>query len=149
MSCSIFPISPLIKPHTLAVEFLAISFLAATAPVAAATEVWVITDRAHPVAGHADRHILLDAAAQLEVELADGLPPDPGEAAVIVRQHLKQGGVDLQRRIGTAYQGVADAWSLGITKVPAVVVDRRYVVYGKTDVARAVARIELHRRAQP
>ena len=33
--------------------------------------------------------------------------------------------------------------------LPAVVVDRRYVVYGETDVARAVARIESHRRAQP
>ncbi|MDD3673881.1 MAG: TIGR03757 family integrating conjugative element protein [Thauera propionica] len=133
----------------MAVEFLAISFLAATAPVAAATEVWVITDRTHPVSGHADRHILLDAPPQLEVELADGLPPDPGAAAAIVRQRLKQGGVDLQRRIAAAYQGVADAWSLGITKVPAVVVDRRYVVYGETDVARAVARIEQHRREQP
>lgn len=128
---------------------LGISFLAATVSVAAATEVWVVTDRTHPVSGHADRHILLDAAPQLEVELADGLPPDPGEAAAIVRQRLKQGDVDLQRRIGMAYQGVADAWSLGITKVPAVVVDRRYVVYGETDVARAVARIERHRRAQP
>jgi len=38
---------------------------------------------------------------------------------------------------------------LGLAKVPAVVVDRRYVVYGETDVARAVARIESHRRAQP
>ncbi|MCL6641681.1 MAG: TIGR03757 family integrating conjugative element protein [Candidatus Rokubacteria bacterium] len=52
-------------------------------------------------------------------------------------------------RIGSAYQGVADAWGLGLAKVPAVVVDRRYVVYGEPDVARAVARIESHRRAQP
>lgn len=129
--------------------FLAIPFLAATASVAAATEVWVITDRTHPVSGPADRHILLDAAPQLEDELTDGLPPDPGETAAIVRQRLKQGGIDLQRRIGTAYQGVADAWTLGISKVPAVVVDRRYVVYGETNVARAIARIERHRRALP
>lgn len=149
MSCSIFPISPLIKPRTFAMGFLGILVLAATASVAAATEVWVITDRTHPVSGHADRHIPLDAVPQLEVALAEGLPPEPGKAAAIVRQRLKQGGTDLQRRIGTAYQGVADAWSLGITKVPAVVVDRRYVVYGETDVARAVARIERHRRAQP
>jgi integrating conjugative element protein (TIGR03757 family) len=46
-------------------------------------------------------------------------------------------------------RGVADAWSLGITTIPAVVVDQRYVVYGEPDVARAVARIEQHRRAQP
>jgi uncharacterized protein (UPF0218 family) len=29
------------------------------------------------------------------------------------------------------------------------VVDQRYVVYGEPDVARAVARIEQHRRAEP
>ena len=55
----------------------------------------------------------------------------------------------LQRRLASAYQGVTDAWSLGITSLPAVVVDQRYVVYGEPDVARAVARIEQHRRPQP
>jgi len=48
-----------------------------------------------------------------------------------------------------AYQGVADAWGLGIVKIPAVVVDRRYVVYGEPDVARAVARIDAYRSARP
>lgn len=114
-----------------------------------AAETWVITDQAHPVAGDADRRILLDAPAQIEAELAAGLPPDPGRAAAVVQQRVKQGGTDLQRRLGTAYQDVADAWSLGVAKIPAVVVDRRYVVYGDTDVARAVTRIEQDRRAQP
>ena len=67
----------------------------------------------------------------------------------LVQQRLRDGSQALQRRIGSAYQGVADAWGLGLAKVPAVVVDRRYVVYGEPDVARAVARIESHRRAQP
>jgi integrating conjugative element protein (TIGR03757 family) len=44
---------------------------------------------------------------------------------------------------------VADAWGLGVAKVPAVVVDRRYVVYGQPDAARALARIEQYRRTQP
>lgn len=114
-----------------------------------AAEIWVITDQAHPVAGDADRRILLDAPAQIEAELATRLPPDPGRAAAVVQQRLKQGGTDLQRRLGTAYQGVADAWRLGITNIPAVVVDRSYVVYGETNVARAVARVEQYRRAQP
>lgn len=85
----------------------------------------------------------------LEAELADNLPTDPERASAIVQQRLKLGGADMQRRIGTAYQGIADAWSLGVTKVPAIVVDRRYVVYGETDVARAVARIDQYRRTQP
>ncbi|KEA41641.1 conjugal transfer protein [Pseudomonas aeruginosa] len=121
----------------------------ALATRAAAAEVWVITDSHHPVLGKADRHVILDAAAVLEAELAANLPTDPERASAIVQQRLKQGSTDLQRRIGAAYQGIVDAWSLGVTKVPAIVVDRRYVVYGETDVARAVARIEQYREAQP
>src|SRR3989344_4580720 len=64
-------------------------------------------------------------------------------------ERLNQGGNDLQRRIAFAYQGITDAWSLGVTSLPAVVVDRRYVVYGEPDVARAVARIAQYRKAQP
>ena len=62
---------------------------------------------------------------------------------------LESTGADLQGRIRQAYQGVADAWGLGIAKIPAVVVDRRYVVYGEADVARALAHIEEYRRARP
>lgn len=113
-----------------------------------AAETWVITDQSHPTVGNADRHVLLDAPTRLEIELGSGLPSDPEQAAAVVQRRLKQGGTDLQRRIAAAYQGVTDAWGLGITKVPAVVVDRRYVVYGDTDVARAVARVEQHRREQ-
>lgn len=121
----------------------------ALATRAAAAEVWVVTDSHHPVLGQADRRVILDAGAVLEAELAANLPTDQERASAIVRQRLKQGGTELQRRIGTAYQGIADAWSLGVTKVPAIVVDRRYVVYGETDVARAVARIDQYRRTQP
>lgn len=62
-----------------------------------------------------------------------------------MRQRLYDGGEALQRRIGHAYQGVADAWGLGIAKIPAVVIDRRYVVYGEPDVPHAVARIDAYR----
>ncbi len=114
-----------------------------------AAETWVITNRANPVAGDADRRILLDAPAQLEAELASGLPSDPSQAAALVQQRLRQGGTELQRQLGTSHQGVVDAWSLGIIKIPAVVVDHRYVVYGDPNVARAVARIDAYRNARP
>lgn len=109
----------------------------------------VVTDSRHPVQTppHA-RVIELDGPARIEVELAANLPADPGEAAAVVQRRLKAGGTALQQRIGAAYQGVADAWSLGVTTLPAVVVDRRHVVYGESDVAKAVARIETYRRAQ-
>jgi integrating conjugative element protein (TIGR03757 family) len=96
-----------------------------------------------------ERLIELDEAHRIEAELSAELPAEPEQATAIVKRRLNSGGTDLQRRIASAYQGVTDAWSLGITSIPAVVVDQRYVVYGEPDVARAVARIEQHWRAQP
>ena len=117
---------------------------------AAAAEVLVITNSGHPVQVAAGTRVIeLDLPARIEAELAAGLPTDPTQAAAIVQQRLREGGQDLQRRIGRAYQDVTQAWGLGITKVPAVVVDRRYVVYGEPDVAHAAARIETYRRTQP
>lgn len=117
---------------------------------ATAVDIRVFTDRNHPVEAPADvRVVELDAPSRIEAGLAANLPADPAQAAAIVQQRLKDGGDDLQRRLANAYQGVADAWSLGITRIPAVVVDRRYVVYGERDVTRALARIEEYRRTQP
>lgn len=94
------------------------------------------------------RLIELDAPARIEAELTRQLPSDPTSAAVMVQQRLKKGGTDLQQRLARAYQGVTDAWSLGIAKIPAVVVDRRYVVYGEVDVSHALAKVDRHRSAR-
>ncbi len=119
-------------------------------PVTFAADVVVVTDGHHPVKTMGgERLIELDEAPRIEAELSANLPTDPDQATALVKRRLTQGGTDLQRRIATAYQGVTDAWSLGITAVPAVVVDQRYVVYGEPDVARAIARIEQHRRTEP
>jgi integrating conjugative element protein (TIGR03757 family) len=118
--------------------------------VASAADVLVVTDSHHPVQStDGARVIELDLPERIEAELAAGLPNDPSRAAALVQQRLRDGSQALQRRIGSAYQGVADAWGLGIAKLPAVVVDRRYVVYGEPDVTRAVARVEAYRRTQP
>ncbi|MCL1559317.1 TIGR03757 family integrating conjugative element protein [Xanthomonas nasturtii] len=128
----------------------AVLCLALLAPVAVAADVLVVTDSRHPVQAPAGvRVIELDQPANIEAELTARLPADPAQAEALVRQRLLDGGADLQRRIRQAYQGVADAWGLGIVKIPAVVVDRRYVVYGEPDVAHAVARIDAYRSAQP
>ncbi|MGE0278250.1 MAG: TIGR03757 family integrating conjugative element protein [Nitrospiraceae bacterium] len=113
-----------------------------------AADIRIFTDRRHPIEAPAGiRIVALDAPALIEAELAADLPTDPTQAAELVQQRLKVGGADLQRRMAEAYQGVTDAWSLGITKVPAIMVDRRYVIYGESDMARALARIEAYRSA--
>lgn len=128
----------------------AVLCLALLAPVAVAADVLVVTDSRHPVQAPAGvRVIELDQPAHIEAQLTARLPADPAQAEALVRQRLLDGGADLQRRIGQAYQGVANAWGLGIVKIPAVVVDRRYVVYGEPDVSRAVARIDAYRSARP
>ncbi|MGU1062181.1 TIGR03757 family integrating conjugative element protein [Pseudomonas aeruginosa] len=113
------------------------------------TEVLVVTDSHHPIQAPVGIRIIeLDLPARINAELAAGLPNDAQRSAALVQQRLRDGGIELQQRIGSAYQDVVDAWNLGITKIPAVVLDN-HVVYGEPDVAAAVALIATHRRAQP
>lgn len=115
-----------------------------------AADVIAFTDAQHPMSNAGGvRVVLLDAPAALEASLGAQLPADPAQAEAIVRQRLAQGGAGLQKQLATAYQGVADAWGLRIAKIPAVVVDRRYVVYGDPDVAGAIARIHAYRSTRP
>src|SRR5690606_27992006 len=108
-----------------------------------AADVLVFTDHRHPVYAPDSVPVThLDATAEIERELSSELPADPQQAAVIARQRLHGGGADFQARLATTYQGVVNAWSLGVTKIPAVVVDGRYVIYGDADVSRAVASVE-------
>lgn len=118
---------------------------------AQAAEVKVFTLQAIPLIGVSPEVAVvhLDAASQIESRIGAQLPADPAHAQAIARERLDRGGEALQRELAAAYQGVADAWSLGITTLPAVVVDRRYVVYGEPDVAKASARIAAYRKAPP
>lgn len=106
-------------------------------------ETWVITDRNHPVqVPSGARLILLDDSERLETKLSEGLPADPQRAAAIMQQRLRSNDAQrLQQDLVAAQQNLVDAWTLGVTKIPAVVVDRKYVVYGETDVGSATRSI--------
>lgn len=115
-----------------------------------ASDIWVVTDQQHPVQPVPGIHLIeLDAPSRLRHELSAQLPADPKQAAAVVQRRIQQGGPELQHRLAAAYQGVVDAWQLGLTKVPAVVVDRRFVVYGEPNIARALSWIETYRRTHP
>lgn len=108
---------------------------------AAVAEVWVVTDQKHPITVAAPvRLIELDAPARLQAQLNAQLTTDPAQAAAIARTSLAQ--------LTEAWQELVDAWHLGVHTVPAVVVDRRYVVYGTTDVDAALFRIDTFRQQQ-
>ncbi|EFW82205.1 hypothetical protein ALQ03_02522 [Pseudomonas savastanoi pv. glycinea] len=102
-------------------------------------ETCVITDRNHPVQTSAHvRLILLDEQERLETKLSEGLPANQQQAIAIMQQRLKSADAQrLQRDLALAQQNLVDAWSIGVTKVPAVVVDRTFVVYGEPNVLAA------------
>ena len=122
---------------------MAFTFLSATAHA----ETWVITDQAHPVSVPTGvRIIRLDDQQRLEELLSQQLPNDQRQAEVTIQRYLASpAGKRLQSDLGQAQQGITDAWSVGVEKIPAVVVDRRYVVYGEADVAKAIAQIDRAR----
>lgn len=107
----------------------------------------VATDADHPVTAPVHMQIILvDRPATLEASLSADLPPDPGEAQALLQQRINP---QLAAQISQAHQDVANAWSLGVTKIPAVVVDQRFVIYGEPDVQKALDRIAEFRERQP
>jgi len=114
--------------------------------VAWASDVRVYTDAAHPVGTPAKVHVIyLDASASIRSELSQGLPKDAVSAAQVVRKRMGTRGETFTRRLSDSYRGVIEAWSLGVLKLPAIVVDGRYVVYGDTNVVHAISLIDQYR----
>jgi len=122
---------------------MALTFLSATAHA----ETWVITDQAHPVSVPTGvRIIRLDDQQRLEELLSQHLHNDQRQAEATIQRYLATpAGKRLQSDLVQAQQGITDAWSVGVEKIPAVVVDRRYVVYGEADAAKAIAQIDRAR----
>ncbi|WP_416139132.1 TIGR03757 family integrating conjugative element protein [Halomonas sp. HK25] len=87
--------------------------------------------------------IELDAPGRLDAKLSHDLPADPDVAASLMRERMSspewQETADLY---ADSYVGLARAWQLGVEKVPAVVIDGRYVIYGQLDVAEALSEAE-------
>lgn len=114
-------------------------------------ETWAITDSAHPLSFVPSdvRVIKLDEQQFIEEQLSQHLPRDPRQAAIAARQMINSPvGRALTQQLAVAQQGVADAWGLRVEKIPAVVVDREYVVYGQPNVATAIDAVEKRRRKQ-
>lgn len=113
-----------------------------------AQEILVVTDQFHPVDSvpQNTRIIELDATDHLHNLLSANLPTDTKQATEIAQSRLNH---DLHQQLATAYQGIVDAWTLGVQKIPAVIVDRKYVIYGEPNVSHALSRMNAYRRVQP
>jgi len=121
-----------------------------TAPWAHA-EVWVFTTNLLlPLSGleRADRVYTLDAA---EPDLSRLAFPHTGSEAQARQKAMAilaspQGQAALEK-IQASSEALMTAWMHGIDQLPAVLVDREYVVYGGRSVDAAIGRIEDYRRA--
>lgn len=77
----------------------------------------------------------LDKPTGLQGEISKKLPTNLDDAAAFMSQYASsdEGKKQIQA-IVDGYQGIGRAYGLGVTKLPATVIDERYVVYGTTDV---------------
>ena len=126
---------------------LGLALAAWPGPGAVAGDVVAFTLSSMPLraAGGAQVHVL-DARDGHAEAFGAGLPGDPERALAEVKRRMATAeGRAALARIAAAAAGNALAGRLGIEKLPAVVVDGRYVVYGMRDVARAVEGVEAWR----
>src|SRR5690554_466140 len=87
--------------------------------------------------------IELDAPGRLDAELSHDLPADAELASALMRERMATPEwQEMADRYADSYVGLARAWQLGVEKVPAVVIDGRYVIYGQPDVAKALREAE-------
>src|SRR5690554_4235339 len=87
--------------------------------------------------------IELDAPGRLDAELSQDLPADPDVAAAMMRERMATPKwQETADRYADSYLGLARAWQLGVKKVPAVVINGRYVIYGQPDVVEALREAE-------
>lgn len=84
------------------------------------------------------RVYLIDAIERLEDELSRGLSAQPEQAKREALQRLQRLSKDKRARLEQTGKALALAMQLRVTRYPAVVFDQEQVVYGVTDLSRAM-----------
>lgn len=152
MNCPI-QVSPM--PTPLLSVFAAVAFLTMI-PIASATQddqrqVTVYTTKKialHAVPTHT-KVIYMDRPLDIEAQMSRDLPSNPHQAAIVMKQRMALPDFTrLHAELQQANADIASAKTLKIEKLPAVVVDAAYVIYGQPNVRAALQQIELA-RAQP
>lgn len=121
------------------------------AAISAQAATVVYTDSQHPPTGLEAGHqvVYLDAPDVIQRDVFGELSADPRQAEQQAKAVLQSPDwQQKEQQIAQAYQGVIQAYSLGLKKFPAVVFDDRYVVYGTADVALAETKLAEHKGAQ-
>lgn len=122
------------------------------APEPAPGQVWLFTAQQLPPIRHTDRADRLFVLGDVDQSLKALSFANPGnqvqakQRAMAVIQST-QGQAMIARMRGSV-EAIAVAWQHGIEKLPAVLVDECYVVYGVYNVETALQQIERARDAQ-
>ncbi|OCG41172.1 integrating conjugative element protein [Gilliamella sp. Fer1-1] len=113
--------------------------------------VTIVTDKLHPLHNIPNdaEIIMLDDSIELHATLSDNLPNDPVQAEQLVKARLTALANSYQQNMKQALQGALAAYQLGVIKIPAVIQDNRYVVYGESDVLAALALIKQRGQDEP
>lgn len=81
----------------------------------------------------------IDAAGRLDALLSEQLPDEPEQAIAYMQTVMSsQQWHDISQQLKKAYTGLARAKQLGIEKIPAIVINSEFVVYGDLDVESVV-----------
>lgn len=112
----------------------------------------VYTDSTHLVAfAFPDTHVVyIDAPERMQADMFGALPSNQVQAEKLARDRLNTPEFAAQQQeLTIAYRGLMKAWSLGLSKYPAVVFDDKWVVYGTTDVSVAMQHMSRWREVNP
>lgn len=80
----------------------------------------------------------LDAMSNLEAQMNEGMPKDEAEARLWVANNEARLRQMIQPMVASAVNGLARAQHYQIDRLPAVVINQRYVVFGYVDVDQAL-----------
>lgn len=93
---------------------------------------------------------ILEDIHSLEQSLFPTLSQHPEQAELQARERMQQTDWrEQETRLTRAYQSLLDAYTLGVEKVPAVVLDEKYVVYGTTNIRVAEEKRDTWLEMQP
>ncbi|WP_336844130.1 TIGR03757 family integrating conjugative element protein [Providencia rettgeri] len=124
------------------------SLLVLPFPGSAGVVLYTTADNPPANTGGADEIVYLDASETLTDAwfAGQGIVLSTGNSAKIAQALQSPQWQTQEAKLQQAYQGVIRAWQLGVERIPAVVVDDKWVVYGITDIDRARSEVELYRQ---
>lgn len=109
-------------------------------------ETVVYTSHKYPV-NHTDNIsvVYIDAHEQYQDKVFNGLSSDPTIAEKQVKEIFKSSDwKSHEQQVIELSRGMIKAWELKLQKIPAIVFDDKFVVYGSTDIKYAEIQLRRH-----